>query len=173
VHGFLPISREEALERGWRELDFVLITGDSYVDHPSFGAALIARLLESQGYRIGMIAQPDWRIPDSFRRLGRPRLAFLVTSGNVNSMVNHFSSFRHRRKRDVYSPGGAVGRRPDRAVVVYANCARQAYPGVSVIIGGLEASLRRFSHYDYWSDKVKRSVLLGGSSRIGFLSLIL
>jgi uncharacterized radical SAM protein YgiQ len=160
VHGFLPVTREEALERGWGELDFVLVTGDAYVDHPSFGAALIARLLENRGYRIGVIAQPDWRIPDSFRRLGRPRLAFLVTSGNVDSMVNHFSSFRHRRRRDVYSPGGVVGRRPDRAVVVYAHCARQAYPGVAVIIGGLEASLRRFSHYDFWSDKVRRSVLL-------------
>jgi uncharacterized radical SAM protein YgiQ len=160
VHGFLPLTREEAFERGWRELDFVLVTGDAYVDHPSFGAALIARLLESQGYRLGVIAQPDWRTPESFRRLGPPRLAFLVTSGNVDSMVNHFSSFRHRRGRDVYSPGGAVGRRPDRAAVVYANCARQAYPGVPVIIGGLEASLRRFAHYDYWSDRVRRSVLL-------------
>jgi uncharacterized radical SAM protein YgiQ len=160
VNGFLPVNREEALERGWDELDFVLLTGDAYVDHPSFGAALIARLLESRGYRIGVIAQPDWRMPDDFRRLGRPRLAFLVTSGNVDSMVNHFSSFRHRRRRDVYSPGGAVGRRPDRAVVVYAHCARQAYPGVAVIVGGLEASLRRFSHYDFWSDKVRRSVLL-------------
>jgi uncharacterized radical SAM protein YgiQ len=160
VHGFLPVTREEALERGWRELDFVLLTGDAYVDHPSFGAALIARLLESRGYRIGLIPQPDWRSPQSARRLGPPRLAFLVTAGNVDSMVNHFSSFRHRRNRDVYSPGGVVGRRPDRAVTVYAHCARAAYPGVPVIIGGLEASLRRFAHYDYWSDKVKRSVLL-------------
>ena len=160
MHGFLPVTREEALERGWRELDFVLVTGDAYVDHPSFGAALIARLLESRGYRIGVIAQPDWRIPDSFRRLGRPRLAFLITSGNVDSMVNHFSSFRHRRRRDVYSAGGAAGRRPDRAVTVYAHCARQAYPGIPVVIGGLEASLRRFSHYDYWSEKVRRSILL-------------
>jgi uncharacterized radical SAM protein YgiQ len=154
------VTREEAFERGWSELDFVLVTGDAYVDHPSFGAALIARLLESRGYRVGVIAQPDWRTPESFRRLGRPRLAFLVTSGNVDSMVNHFTSFRNRRKRDVYSPGGAVGRRPDRAVVVYANCARRAFPGVPVVIGGLEASLRRLSHYDYWSDKVRRSILL-------------
>ncbi len=160
MYHFLPVSREEALERGLQELDFVLITGDAYVDHPSFGAALIARLLESRGYRIGVIAQPDWRTPEHFRRLGRPALAFLVTSGNVDSMVNHFTSFRHRRKRDVYSPGGAVGRRPDRALVVYANCAHQAYPGVPVILGGLEASLRRLSHYDYWSDSVHKSVLL-------------
>ncbi len=160
VNGFLPVSREEALARGWGELDFVLVTGDAYVDHPSFGGALIARLLESRGYRIGVIPQPDWRNAESFRLLGRPRLGFLVTSGNVDSMVNHFTSFRHRRRRDAYSPGGAVGRRPDRAVVVYAHCARQAYPGVTVIIGGLEASLRRFSHYDYWSDTVRRSVLL-------------
>jgi len=160
VHGFLPVSREEALQRGWRELDFVLITGDAYVDHPSFGAALITRLLESRGYRIGVIAQPNWRTQESFRRLGPPRLAFLVTAGNVDSMVNHFSSFRHRRKRDVYSPGGAVGRRPDRALLVYANGVRQVYPKVPVVIGGLEASLRRFAHYDYWSDTVRRSVLL-------------
>ena len=160
MHGFLPLSREEATERGWRELDFVLVTGDAYVDHPSFGAAVIARLLESRGYRVGVIPQPDWRTPESFRRLGRPRLAFLVTAGNVDSMVNHFSSSRHRRRRDVYSPGGASGRRPDRAVLVYTNCARQAYPGVPVIVGGLEASLRRLSHFDYWSDKVRRSVLL-------------
>ena len=160
MHRFLPVTRGEAIERGWGELDFVLITGDAYVDHPSFGAALIARLLESRGYRVGVIAQPDWRTPDSFRRLGPPRLAFLITSGNVDSMVNHFTSFRHRRKRDVYSPGGAVGRRPDRAAVVYAHCARQAFPRIPVILGGLEASLRRLSHYDYWSDKVRRSVLL-------------
>ena len=160
MHEFLPVTWEDALERRWRELDLVLLTGDAYVDHPSFGAALIARLLESRGYRVGVIAQPDWRNPDSFRRLGPPRLAFLVTSGNVDSMVNHFSSFRHRRKRDVYSPAGVVGRRPDRALAVYAHCARQAYPGVQVIIGGLEASLRRFSHYDYWSDTVRKSVLL-------------
>jgi uncharacterized radical SAM protein YgiQ len=160
VHGFLPVNREEALERGWRELDFVLLTGDAYVDHPSFGAALIARLLESRGYRVGLIPQPDWRSIESFRRLGPPRLAFLVTAGNVDSMVNHFSSFRHRRRRDVYSPGGAVGRRPDRAVTVYSHCARAAFPRIPVILGGLEASLRRFAHYDYWSDKVRRSVLL-------------
>lgn len=160
MHRFLPVTRAEAIDRGWGELDFVLITGDAYVDHPSFGAALIARLLESRGYRVGIIAQPDWRTPDSFRSLGSPRLAFLITSGNVDSMVNHFTSFRHRRKRDVYSPGGAVGRRPDRAAVVYAHCARQAYPRIPVILGGLEASLRRLSHYDYWSDKVRRSVLL-------------
>ena len=160
VNRFLPVIREEALERGWQELDFVFVTGDAYVDHPSFGTALIARLLESRGYRVGVISQPDWHTPDGFRRLGRPRLAFLVTSGNVDSMVNHFSSSRHRRKKDVYSPGGAVGRRPDRAVLVYTNLARQAFPGVPVIIGGLEASLRRFSHYDYWTDKVRRSILL-------------
>ncbi len=146
--------------RGWREIDFVVVTGDAYVDHPSFGAALIARLLESRGYRIGIIAQPDWKTPDEFRRFGRPRLGFLVTAGNVDSMVNHFTPARHRRKRDAYSPGGVTGRRPDRAVTVYAQCARGAYPGIPVIIGGLEASLRRFAHYDYWSDTVRKSVLL-------------
>ncbi len=160
MHGFLPVTREEALERGWRELDFVLVTGDAYVDHPSFGAAVIGRVLERRGYRVGVIPQPDWRRPESLRRFGRPRLAFLVTSGNVDSMVNHFSPSRRRRKRDVYSPGGVAGLRPDRAVVVYSNAVRQAFPRVTVVIGGLEASLRRLSHYDYWSDKVRRSVLL-------------
>ena len=160
MNAFLPTTRREARERGWNELDFVLITGDAYVDHPSFGAAIIARLLESRGYSVGVIAQPDWRSVKDFRRLGCPRLAFLITSGNVDSMVNHFTSFRHRRAKDQYSAGGETGKRPDRAVVVYANRAREAYGGVPVIIGGLEASLRRFAHYDYWSDKVRRSVLL-------------
>ncbi|MBQ9015446.1 MAG: YgiQ family radical SAM protein [Firmicutes bacterium] len=147
-------------QRGWEEADFVLVTGDAYVDHPSFGTALIGRLLESRGYRVAVLAQPDWKDPDSFRRFGRPRLGFLIGSGCVDSMVNNYSVFRRRRKRDVYSPGAKAGRRPDRAVIVYAGCARAAYKDVPVIIGGLEASLRRLGHYDYWDDKVRRSILM-------------
>jgi uncharacterized radical SAM protein YgiQ len=157
---YLPTTREEVEQKGWDRLDFVLITGDAYVDHPSFGAALIGRLLESRGYHVGIISQPDWRDVASFRVLGRPRLGFLITSGNVDSMVNHYSAARHRRKTDAYSPGGKTGLRPNRALLVYASCAKQAYKKVPVILGGLEASLRRFSHYDYWSDKVRRSVLV-------------
>ena len=153
-------------KRGWDQADFVLVTGDAYVDHPSFGTALIGRLLESRGYRVAVLAQPDWRRPDDFRRFGRPRLGFLIGSGCVDSMVNNYSVFRHRRKRDVYSPGGKAGRRPDRALIVYAGCARQAYRGVPVIVGGLEASLRRLGHYDYWDDKVRRSILMDSRADI-------
>lgn len=152
--------------RGWDEVDFVLITGDAYVDHPSFGAALIGRLLESRGYRVAVLAQPDWKDPKEFRRFGRPRLGFLIGSGCVDSMVNNYSVFRHRRKRDVYSPGAKAGRRPDRALIVYAGCARAAYKDVPVIIGGLEASLRRLGHYDYWDDKVRRSILMDSKADI-------
>lgn len=157
---YLPVSRQDLERRGWRELDFVLISGDAYIDHPSFGAALIARLLESRGYRTGIIPQPDWRNVEDFRRLGRPRLAFLITAGNLDSMVSNYSVSRHRRRRDDYSPGARPGLRPDRALIVYTVCAKQAYKNVPVILGGLEASLRRLSHYDYWSDSVRRSVLL-------------
>lgn len=157
---FLPVTKEDMRIRGWDEADFVLVTGDAYVDHPSFGTALIGRLLESRGYRVAVLAQPDWRRPDDFRRFGRPRLGFLIGSGCVDSMVNNYSVFKHRRRRDVYSPGGRAGRRPDRALIVYAGCARQAYKDVPVILGGLEASLRRLGHYDYWDDKVRRSVLM-------------
>ena len=147
-------------ERGWDHADFVLVTGDAYVDHPSFGTAIISRLLESRGYKVAILAQPDWKSPDDFRRFGRPRLGFLINSGNVDSMVNNFSVFKHRRRTDVYSPGGKTGRRPDRALIVYSNRAREAYKDVPIIIGGLEASLRRLGHYDYWSDTVRRSILL-------------
>lgn len=156
---FLPTTREEVLRRGWDRLDFILITGDAYVDHPSFGAAIISRLLEKRGYSVGIIAQPDWKDIGSFRALGRPKLAFLITAGNVDSMVNHFSVGKKRRKKDAYSPGGKPGNRPDRAVLVYTTCVKQAYKKVPIILGGLEASLRRFSHYDYWSNSVRRSVL--------------
>ncbi|MBQ7604917.1 MAG: YgiQ family radical SAM protein [Firmicutes bacterium] len=157
---FLPVSRDDMIERGWDECDFVIITGDAYVDHPSFGTAIISRVLESRGYRVGIISQPDYTGAGDFRRLGRPRLGFLINSGNVDSMVNHFSVSKRRRSTDEYSPGGLAGRRPDRAVIVYANRAREAFPGVPIIIGGLEASLRRMGHYDYWEDKVRRSILL-------------
>lgn len=157
---FLPVNKEDMKDRGWEQVDFILVSGDAYVDHPSFGTALIGRLLESRGYRVAVLAQPDWRSPEDFRRFGRPRLGFLIGSGCVDSMVNNYSVFRRRRKRDVYSPGGKAGRRPDRALIVYSNLARSAYRDVPVIIGGLEASLRRFGHYDYWSDQVRRSILL-------------
>lgn len=157
---FLPITKEECIERGFEQPDFVLITGDGYVDHPSFGTAIISRVLESYGYKVAILAQPDWKSLDDFKRFGKPRLGFLINSGNVDSMVNHFSVFKHRRKTDEYSPGGVGGKRPDRAVIVYSNKAREAYKDVPIIIGGLEASLRRLCHYDYWEDKLRRSVLL-------------
>lgn len=158
--GFLPICKEDMEARGWKQLDFIFITGDAYVDHPSFGHAIISRVLESKGYKVGIIAQPDWTNTADFRKLGRPRLGFLIASGNVDSMVNHYSVFKKRRHTDSYSPGGAVGKRPDRAVIVYSSKAREAYKNVPVIIGGIEASLRRFAHYDYWDDKIRRSILL-------------
>lgn len=157
---FLPINRKEMNQRGWEQVDFVLVTGDAYVDHPSFGTAIISRLLESRGYKVAILPQPDWKSVKDFKQFGRPRLGFLINSGNVDSMVNNFSVFKHRRRTDVYSPGGKTGRRPDRALVVYSNRAKEAYKDVPVIIGGLEASLRRLGHYDYWSDKVRRSILL-------------
>lgn len=130
---FLPISKKDMNERGWDELDFVIITGDAYCDHPSFGTAIIGRVLESRGYKVGVIAQPDYKSAEAFRALGKPRLGFLINSGNVDSMVNHFSVFKHRRKTDAYSPGGVTGKRPDRAVIVYCNRAREAYKGVPII----------------------------------------
>lgn len=157
---FLPINKEDMKKRGWEQLDFVLVTGDAYVDHPSFGAAVISRVLESFGYKIGIIAQPGWKNAESFKVLGKPKLAFLVTSGNLDSMVNNYTVAKKRRAEDLYSPGGKPGYRPDRAVIVYSNKIREAYKDVPIILGGLEASLRRFAHYDYWSDKVRRSILL-------------
>ncbi|MGI6732743.1 MAG: YgiQ family radical SAM protein [Anaerovoracaceae bacterium] len=157
---FLPVTREEMEVLGWERPDFVLVTGDAYVDHPSFGHAIISRVLESRGYKVAILPQPQWRSPDDFRRFGRPRLGFLITSGNVDSMVNHYSVFKRRRRTDIYSPGGEAGRRPDRAVIVYSHRAREAYKDVPIILGGLEASLRRHAHYDYWEDKIRRSILL-------------
>lgn len=163
---FLPINNNEMKERGWNQVDFVLVTGDAYVDHPSFGTSIISRVLESFGYKIGILSQPDWSNADAFKEFGRPRLGFLVNSGNVDSMVNHYSVFKHRRKNDYYSPGGKAGRRPDRAVIVYSNRIREAYKDVPIIIGGLEASLRRFGHYDYWDNKVRRSILMDSRADI-------
>jgi len=157
---FLPVSREEIKARGWKQADFIIVTGDAYVDHPSFGTAIISRLLERFGYKVAVLAQPGWKDAEDFRKLGRPRLGFLINSGSVDSMVNNYSVFRHRRSTDRYSPGGLRGKCPDRAVTVYTNRAREAFKNVPVIIGGLEASLRRFGHYDYWDDEVRRSVLM-------------
>jgi uncharacterized radical SAM protein YgiQ len=156
---FLPVTKEDMKARGWDSCDFVLITGDAYVDHSSFGAAVISRVLESKGYKVGIIPQPNVNNLDDFRRLGEPNLAFLVTSGNMDSMVNHYTSVKKRRKQDAYSPGGKTGYRPDRAVIVYCNKIREAFKNASILIGGIESSLRRFAHYDYWSDTVRRSIL--------------
>lgn len=157
---FLPISRSDMDARGWSQLDIILVSGDAYVDHPAWAAALLGRYLEHHGFKVGIIAQPDWKSPDDFMRLGAPRLFFGVSAGNLDSMVNHYTADKTRRRKDVYSPGGQAGLRPDRATIVYTNRLRQAYPGVPVIIGGVEASMRRLAHYDYWSDQVRRSILL-------------
>lgn len=157
---FLPVCREDAKKRGWEQLDFVYVSGDAYVDHPSFGHAIITRTLEAHGYKVGILAQPDWKDPGSITEFGEPRLGFLVSSGNMDSMVNHYSVSRKRRKTDAFTPGGLTGRRPDYAVVVYGNLIRRVYKKTPVILGGIEASLRRMAHYDYWSDRLKRSVLL-------------
>ncbi len=156
----LPISREEMDQLGWDSCDIILVTGDAYVDHPSFGMALIGRLLESQGFRVGIISQPDWTSVESFRQLGRPNLFFGVTAGNMDSMVNRYTSDRRIRRDDAYTPGGEGGKRPDRSTIVYSQRCREAYSGVPIVIGGIEASLRRLAHYDYWSDKVRRSILM-------------
>lgn len=148
------------LDRGWDRVDFAYVTGDAYVDHPSFGTAIISRVLESRGYRVGIISQPDWRDPGSVRVFGEPRLGFLVSAGNMDSMVNHYSVSKKHRKTDAYTPGGEMGKRPDYACVVYGNLIRQTYKKTPVILGGIEASLRRLAHYDYWSDRMKRSILL-------------
>lgn len=158
---FLPISKYDMQKRGIDRFDFVYVSGDAYVDHPGFAHALICRLLESLGYSVGIIAQPDWHTCDDFKRLGEPRLGFLVGAGNIDSMVNHYTAAKKRRNTDLYSPGGKIGHRPDRATVVYCNRIREAYGRkIPIIIGGIEASLRRFAHYDYWSDKVRRSILI-------------
>ena len=159
-HGFLPVSREDMKDRNIDTLDFVYVCGDAYVDHPSFGHAIISRVLESHGYTVGIISQPDWHSAEEFKRLGKPKYAFLVAAGNIDSMVNRYTVNKKVRSDDSYSPGGKGGMRPDRATIVYCNRIREAYPGVPMIIGGIEASLRRFAHYDYWDNKVRRSILL-------------
>ncbi|MBE6020298.1 MAG: YgiQ family radical SAM protein [Clostridiales bacterium] len=163
---FLPVSKEDMKKRGWDQLDFVYISGDAYVDHPSFGHAVICRTLEKYGYKVGIIAQPDFRSAEDFKRLGKPRLGFLVSAGNVDSMVNHYSVFKKRRKTDYYTPGGVAGKRPDRACIVYTSRAKEAYKDVPVILGGIEASLRRLAHYDYWDNKLRRSILLDSKADI-------
>ena len=165
-NGFLPISKEDMREHGIEQLDFVYVTGDAYVDHPSFGHAIIARVLQSHGYSVGIIAQPDWTKPESIDILGEPRLGFLVSAGNMDSMVNHYSVSKKRRTTDAYTPGGVMGKRPDYATIVYCNLIRQTYKQKPIIIGGIEASLRRLAHYDYWSDKLKRSILLDSGADI-------
>ena len=165
-HDFLPMNKNDMKKRGWEQCDFVYVSGDAYVDHPSFGAAIITRLLEAYGYKVGIIAQPDWKDDKSIQVLGKPRLAFLVSSGNMDSMVNHYTVAKKRRSTDAYTPGGKTGKRPDYAVVVYGNLIRRVYKDVPVLIGGIEASLRRMGHYDYWSDKMKRSVLLDSGADI-------
>ena len=166
---FLPITKEEMTARGWDQADFVCVTGDAYVDHPSFGVAIISRLLESKGYRVAMLPQPDFASPRDFTRFGRPRYAFLVTGGNIDSMVAHYTAAKRRRSDDAYTPGNIAGKRPDRACTVYARLCKEAYPDVPVVIGGLEASLRRFAHYDYWDDAVRPSVLVeSGADLLSF-----
>jgi len=158
--GFLPTSRADLEARGWAELDIVIVSGDAYVDHPAFGPVLIARFLEGRGFKVGIIAQPDWKSAEPFRALGKPRLFFGVSAGNLDSMLNRLTAQKKNRSEDQYSPGGRTGCRPDRATVVYAQRCREAYPGVPIVLGGIEASLRRIAHYDYWSDTVRRSMLL-------------
>lgn len=163
---FLPVNRDEMLSRGWHYVDFVYVSGDAYVDHPSFGAAIISRVLESAGYKVGFISQPDWNDPESVKVFGKPRYGFFVSSGNIDSMVAHYTVAKRRRGEDLYSPGGKIGKRPDRAVEVYCKLIRKAYGEIPIVIGGLEASLRRFAHYDYWADEVMPSILISSGADI-------
>src|SRR6201991_4507707 len=157
---FLPMSRAEMDILGWDSCDVIIASGDAYVDHPSFGMAIVGRVLEAQGFRVGIIAQPDWHSADAFAALGRPNLFFGITGGNMDSMVNRYTSDRRIRSDDAYTPGGEGGKRPDRSVIVYAQRAREAFKDVPIVVGGIEASLRRIAHFDYWSEKVRRSILL-------------
>ena len=163
---FLPVNMADVEARGWSDVDFVYVTGDAYVDHPSFGVSIISRVLEAEGFRIAILSQPDYKSCEDFKRFGRPRLGFLVTGGNIDSMVAHYTVSKKKRSYDYYSPGGVMGKRPDRAVIVYCNRIREAFGDVPIIIGGLEASLRRFAHYDYWDDKVRRSILVDSRADI-------
>ena len=163
---FLPVTKEECSALGWSVPDFVYVTGDAYVDHPSFGTAIISRVLEDAGFRVAILAQPDYKSCEDFKRFGRPRLGFLVSAGNIDSMVAHYTAAKKKRSYDYYSPGGKAGLRPDRATIVYSNRIREAYGDVPIILGGLEASLRRFSHYDYWENRIRRSVLVDSRADI-------
>ena len=163
---FLPISKEDMKKRGWEQVDFTYVIGDAYVDHSSFGPAIISRVLESRGFKVGIIAQPDWKNEESINVFGRPRLGFLVSGGNMDPMVNHYTVSKKRRKTDAYTPGGVIGKRPDHAMVVYCNLIKKLYKDSPIIIGGIEASLRRLAHYDYWSDSLKRSILLDSQADI-------
>lgn len=163
---FLPMTMEEAKKRGWNKVDFVYVCGDAYVDHPSFGAAIITRVLEANGYKVGMICQPDWKDDDSIDVFGEPELGFIVSAGNMDSMVNHYTVAKKRRRQDMYSPGGEMAKRPDHAAIVYGNLIRRKYPKGTIILGGIEASLRRLAHYDYWDNKLRRSILLDASADI-------
>ena len=165
-HGFLPVTPEEVRARGWDAPDFVYVTGDAYVDHPSFGLAIISRVLEAAGYRVAILPQPDWHDCESFKRFGRPKIGFLVTAGVIDSMVNHYTAAKKKRSEDAYAPGGKAGFRPDRATIVYCNRIRQAYGAVPIAIGGVEASLRRFAHYDYWDDRVRNSILVDSGANV-------
>lgn len=166
MSGFLPVSKKEMLEKGWDYVDFVFIIGDAYVDHPSFGPAIISRVLESHGYRVGIIPQPNWKEDKSINVFGKPRLGFLVSSGNMDSMVNHYSVSKKRRQKDLYTPKGEMGKRPDYATIVYCNLIRHTYKDATIIIGGIEASLRRLAHYDYWSNSLKHSILIDSQANI-------
>ncbi len=166
MNNFLPVSLADMKKRGWDYYDFLYIVGDAYVDHPSFGHAIISRVLESRGYRVAILPQPDWHSADEVKAFGRPRLGVLVSAGNIDSMVNHYTVTKKKRHDDVYSPGNQAGKRPDRATIVYCNLAREAFGNIPIIIGGVEASLRRFAHYDYWSDKVRRSILFDSKADI-------
>ncbi len=161
---FLPVSREDMVREGIEQFDFICVTGDAYVDHPSFGTAIISRVIQAEGFTVGIIPQPDWKDPEAFRKLGTPKYAFMVNSGNIDSMVAHYTVAKKPRSTDAYSPGGKAGLRPDRAVVVYCNKIREAFGDIPIIIGGLEASLRRFAHYDYWQNDVRRSILIDSSA---------
>lgn len=165
-NNFLPVTQKEVEERGWDYIDFVYVCGDAYVDHPSFGAAIITRVLEDAGYRVAVLSQPDWHNDKDFKRFQKPRLGFLVSSGNIDSMVAHYTAAKRLRSTDAYSPGGKIGKRPDRAVIVYSKIIKRLYPDSPVILGGLEASLRRFAHYDYWDDEIKPSILIDSGADI-------
>ena len=163
---FLPVSRADMDSRGWDFYDFLIITGDAYVDHPSFGSTIIGRILEAEGYRVAILAQPDWHGPEDILAMGRPRYGVMISGGNLDSMVAHYTAAKKRRSDDAYSPGRKAGLRPDHATIVYSNRVRQAFGDIPIVIGGLEASLRRFAHYDYWEDKVRRSILFDAQADI-------